>query len=109
MCVWCDNLLCHAYVMLRWFEQDPEELYQSVSTCLQKVGGALQSHDLARLKCIGITNQRETTILWDKKTGKCLFNAIVWSDGRTAQLVSRMISTKTKDRLRVCDMTSPPV
>lgn len=97
------------YVMLRWFEQDPEELYQSVSTCLQKVGGALQPHDLARLKCIGITNQRETTILWDKRTGKCLFNAIVWSDGRTAQLVSRMISTKTKDRLRVCDVLSPPV
>lgn len=87
--------------LARWCEQDPEEIYQSVLTCLEEVGGALKPHDLARLKGVGITNQRETTILWDKTTGRCLYNAVVWSDTRTADLVKKMIGNKTKDRLRV--------
>ena len=70
-------------------------------TCLKKVGGALKPRDLARLKGIGITNQRETTILWDSTTGKCLHNAIVWCDSRTADLVKKMTGSKSKDRLRV--------
>ena len=68
---------------------------------MEKVGGALESLDLNQLKGIGITNQRETTILWDKVTGKCLYNAIVWCDGRTASLVDDFISTTSKDELRV--------
>ena len=91
----------------RWFEQDPEEIYQSVVKCLQEVGGALPSGDLSRLKGVGITNQRETTILWDRNTGRCLFNAIVWCDARTAELVERMVGTRTRDRLRVCVPPSP--
>ena len=89
----------------RWFEQDPEELYQSVVTCLNKVCGKLKEQDLARVKGVGITNQRETTILWDRTTGKCLHNAIVWCDGRTGDIVSRLIGSRTKDELRVraCD------
>lgn len=84
-----------------WFEQDPAHIYQTVLTCLKKVGGALQSHDLVRLKGIGITNQRETTILWDRTTGRSLCNAIVWCDNRTEEIEKRLIGTKTKDRLRV--------
>ena len=65
---------------------------------------ALQSHDLARLRGVGVTNQRETTILWDKVTGESLAPAVVWCDGRTGQLVERMIAktpSKNKDDLRV--------
>ena len=84
-----------------WFEQEPEELFKSVQSCLDKVGGALGSHSISRLKGIGVTNQRETTILWDRTTGKCLYNAIVWCDGRGSEIVQRIIGNKTKDELRV--------
>ena len=59
-----------------WFEQDPDELVESVRVCLEEVGRGLQAGELERLRGIGITNQRETTILWDKTTGRCLHNAI---------------------------------
>ena len=59
-----------------WFEQDPDELVESVRECLEEVGSKLQPEELERLKGIGITNQRETTILWDKTTGQCLHKAI---------------------------------
>ena len=49
---------------------------ESVRECLEEVGSKLQPEELERLKGIGITNQRETTILWDKTTGQCLHNAI---------------------------------
>ena len=46
-----------------WFEQDPDELVESVRVCLEEVGSKLQLEELERLKGIGITNQRETTTL----------------------------------------------
>ena len=62
--------------MCRWFEQDPEELLESVRQCLEEVGGRLGEEGVGRLRGVGITNQRETTIVWDKTTGKPLNNAI---------------------------------
>ena len=65
---------------------------------------ALGSHDLQRLKGLGVTNQRETSILWDRESGRSLAPAIVWSDGRTGELVDRMVAmtpTKNKDHFRV--------
>ncbi|GAB1610451.1 hypothetical protein Ahia01_001331400 [Argonauta hians] len=61
-----------------WVEQCPNEILQSVHTCLTKALDNLQALniDVTDLKAIGITNQRETTILWDRTTGKPLFNAI---------------------------------
>ena len=65
-------------------EHDPEEIWQTtVETCktaFEKVGGNAQD-----IIAIGITNQRETTIIWDKDTGKPIYNAIVWQDRRTAE------------------------
>ncbi len=58
----------------RWFEQDPRELIDSVRTCLEEVGKGVG--DVGRVKGVGITNQRETTILWDRITGEPLHNAI---------------------------------
>ena len=66
-----------------WVEHDPEAIWASVTAvtrdALQKAGAA--ARDIA---AIGITNQRETTLLWDRETGECVYNAIVWQDRRTA-------------------------
>lgn len=66
-----------------WVEHNPAEIWSSqVSVAAEAiVKGGLSASDVA---AIGITNQRETTILWDKKTGRPLYNAIVWQDRRTS-------------------------
>jgi glycerol kinase len=72
-----------------WVEHDPEDLWTTtVATCraaLEQIGAAAQ--DVA---AIGITNQRETTLLWDRRTGAPLHRAIVWQDRRTADLCTRL-------------------
>lgn len=67
-----------------WVEHDPMEIWQSQLEVAQK---ALEQKGLtaADIAAIGITNQRETTILWDKRTGKPIYNAIVWQCRRTAE------------------------
>ena len=69
---------------LSWVEQRPDELLRSVERCVESVTESLQgqSISLERLAGVGITNQRETTILWDRHTGKPLYNAVVWCDAR---------------------------
>jgi len=68
-----------------WVEHDPEDLWQSsLSVCQEVLDGAgLKARDIAAL---GITNQRETVIVWDRATGKPIYNAIVWQDRRTTPL-----------------------
>ncbi|WP_166418429.1 glycerol kinase GlpK [Cochlodiniinecator piscidefendens] len=72
-----------------WVEHDPEDLWETVvETCksvISKVG--ISAKDIA---AIGITNQRETTIIWDKATGKPIHNAIVWQDRRTASICDEL-------------------
>lgn len=60
-----------------WVEHDPEEIWRSVVHCIQKVSQEKS------ITAIGITNQRETTLIWDKKTGQPIYNAIVWQCRRT--------------------------
>lgn len=64
-----------------WVEHNPEEIWKSVRAILQKT---FQKISADRIQAIGITNQRETVVLWDKKTGKPVYNAIVWQCRRTA-------------------------
>jgi glycerol kinase len=66
-----------------WVEHDPEEIWQ---TTLKVCKDALQQagEQDGKVAAIGITNQRETTVVWDRETGECLYNAIVWQDRRTA-------------------------
>jgi glycerol kinase len=64
-----------------WVEHDPRDLWNSVNNSIQK---ALKKAPAAEIAAIGITNQRETTVLWDKDTGKPIHNAIVWQCRRTA-------------------------
>ncbi|WP_432284059.1 glycerol kinase GlpK [Aminobacter sp. BA135] len=72
-----------------WVEHDPEEIWDSVvTTCraaLKKAGATA-----ADIAAIGITNQRETVVIWDRATGKPIHNAIVWQDRRTAPLCARL-------------------
>ena len=68
-----------------WVEHDPKEIWSSQMNVLQKL---VRDHNvqLASVKAIGITNQRETTIVWDRNTGEPVYNATVWQDKRTAPL-----------------------
>ncbi len=82
-----------------WVEHDPIEIWQNT----QEVAGAalgraaLGPSDLA---AVGITNQRETTILWDRRSGKPLYNALVWQDTRVDQLVGEYARDGGPDRFR---------
>ena len=65
-----------------WVEHDPNEIWISTKKVLNEVIN--KSNKIkGKILTIGITNQRETTLLWDKNTGKCIYNAIVWQDRRT--------------------------
>ncbi len=72
-------------------------------SCIERVCSGLDQTELAKIRGVGITNQRETTILWDRTTGKCLHNAIVWCDGRAGDIVQSLIGSRSKDELRVKD------
>jgi glycerol kinase len=73
-----------------WVEQDPMEIYSSQYAVMMEL---LTQHDInpRDIAAIGITNQRETTILWDRATGRPLYNAIVWQCRRTADTVDAMV------------------
>ena len=82
-----------------WVEHDPSEIWrrtQSVIAAAMKTGG-LQPADLA---AIGITNQRETVVAWNKRTGKPVYNAIVWQDTRVATNVAEFSARGGQDRYR---------
>lgn len=66
-----------------WVEHDPDDLWSSVAATA-RAAMAKAGVDWQAIAAIGITNQRETTLLWDRATGRPLHNAIVWQDRRTA-------------------------
>jgi len=72
-----------------WVEHDPQEIWERTRTVIKQAlnRAGLQPTDLA---AIGVTNQRETTVVWDKKTGRPLYNAIVWQDTRTDRIASAL-------------------
>lgn len=82
-----------------WVEHDAEEIWVNtravIAEALEKEG--LTSFDL---EAVGVTNQRETTVLWDRRTGKPLYNALVWQDTRTDHLVAHFAAQGGQDRLR---------
>jgi glycerol kinase len=84
-----------------WVEHDPKEIWTSqlevALTALAKAG--LTSRDVAAL---GITNQRETTVIWDRLTGEPIHNAIVWQDRRTADFCEQLKRNGSSDLVRQC-------
>ena len=70
-----------------WVEHDPEEIWSSQLQVAKEIMDGIDKTDILT---IGITNQRETTVIWDKTTGKTIYNAIVWQDRRTAYMTDRL-------------------
>jgi glycerol kinase len=84
-----------------WHEHDPVEIWDNVALLMRSVGRALEPHlgkgkhpgdsrAKLTLSAIGITNQRETTVAWNKATGACYYNAIVWDDTRTTGIAAQL-------------------
>jgi glycerol kinase len=82
-----------------WVEHDPLEIWSSTQFVVQ---GVLNDNNLttADLAAIGITNQRETTLVWDRETGKPYYPAIVWQDTRTDKICNQLAKTGGQDRFR---------
>ncbi|NLJ57687.1 MAG: glycerol kinase GlpK [Tissierellia bacterium] len=70
-----------------WVEQDPVEIWETQSNAAKE---AIKDVDVSEIACIGIANQRETTIMWDKDTGIPVYNAIVWQSRQTADICNQL-------------------
>jgi len=83
-----------------WVEHDPLEIWERTQEVME---GALEEGGVSaqEIAAIGITNQRETTVLWDKKTGKPIYNAIVWQDTRTDVIINELAKDGGQDRFRL--------
>ncbi|MGH3117306.1 MAG: glycerol kinase GlpK [Gaiellales bacterium] len=82
-----------------WVEHDPAEIW---TRCEEVIKGALSKAGIGAgdLAAVGITNQRETTVVWDRNTGKAVHNAIVWQDTRTDKICNELAMDGGQDRLR---------
>lgn len=82
-----------------WVEHNPVEIWESVRAV---VAGALQKAEINRhqLVAVGITNQRETAVVWDKNTGEPVYNAIVWQDTRTAKTIREIAGENGMDKFQ---------
>ncbi len=82
-----------------WVEHDPMEIWQQSQEVIQEVmdKGNIRPGDI---RAIGVTNQRETTLVWNRNTGKPYYNAIVWQDTRTKQICDELANEGGKDRFR---------
>ncbi len=82
-----------------WVEHDPRDILSTQITALRQAV-KLSGVDVADIAAIGITNQRETTLLWDRETGECVHNAIVWQCRRTAHYVERLVQQGKTEMIR---------
>jgi glycerol kinase len=82
-----------------WVEHDPEDIWRDVlAVCRQAIAAAgIGAREIA---AIGITNQRETTVLWERSTGTAVHHAIVWQDRRTADSCRRLVADGLEDQVR---------
>jgi len=80
-----------------WVEHDPLEIWEtqkkSIKDCIRKC-----KIEISNIAAIGITNQRETTVIWDKKSGKPVYNAIVWQDRRTAEICNDLLKKNLSEK-----------
>jgi len=82
-----------------WVEHDPEEIWRNTQEVVAKarIAASIQVADVA---AVGITNQRETTVVWNRRTGKPYHHALVWMDTRTGDLVAEFTKEGGQDRFR---------
>ncbi|XP_036349661.2 glycerol kinase-like [Ochotona princeps] len=112
------ELLSHHQVEIKqefpregWVEQDPKEILQSVYECIEKTCEKLGqlNIDVSSIKAIGVSNQRETTVVWDKLTGEPLYNAVVWLDLRTQSIVENLSKSAPGNNKFVKSKTGLPL
>ena len=82
-----------------WVEHDPKEIW---ARCQEVIKGAMHNAKATAkdIAAIGITNQRETTIVWDKESGEVYYNAIVWQDTRTDKIIAQLSETVGQNRFQ---------
>jgi glycerol kinase len=80
-----------------WVEHDPMEIWQRTE---EVVRAGLEKVDVQDIAAVGVTNQRETTVVWERSSGKPVFNAIVWQDTRTDQICNELAKDGGQDRFR---------
>jgi glycerol kinase len=82
-----------------WVEHNPLEIWQATQDVIK---GTLEKlHiDIKEIAAVGVTNQRETTVVWEKATGKPVYNAIVWQDTRTDQICNELAKEGGQDKYR---------
>src|ERR1019366_1598751 len=80
-----------------WVEHNPLEIWERTQ---EVVKAGLGKVDIGDIAAVGITNQRETTVVWDRGTGKPVYNAIVWQDTRTDKIVDQLAAEGGQDRFR---------
>ena len=82
-----------------WVEHDPNEIWYTQSSVIKEAMAKADVTD-SHIACIGIANQRETTIIWDRETGFPVYNAIVWQDRRTADYCEELKSQGWAERIQ---------
>ena len=89
-------------------EHDPIEIVQSVEQCIEeacKIFTTEQGHSISEIRAVGISTQRETTVLWDAETGELAYNAIAWPDTRTQALVRELKQKRGAGKLQeICGL-----
>ncbi|RYZ31914.1 MAG: glycerol kinase, partial [Propionibacteriaceae bacterium] len=91
----------HEQIMPRsgWVEHDPDEIWERTRTVAKKALRRAKA-DLSDVAAVGITNQRETTMVWDRRTGRPCYNAIVWQDTRTDKIAAALERDGHADLIR---------
>lgn len=87
------------YPRAGWVEHDPNEIWSSQAGVIADVISN-SSLDKKSIAAIGITNQRETTVIWDRQTGKPVYNAIVWQDRRTSEMCSELKAAGYEEKFK---------
>jgi len=80
-----------------WVEHDPAEIWQRTQ---EVISAGLDKTNAADIAAVGVTNQRETTIVWDRSSGQPVYNAIVWQDTRTDEICNQLSADGGQDRFR---------
>lgn len=83
-----------------WVEHNPEEIWRNTLEVIAQARIQGDIKNVTDIAAVGITNQRETTVVWNKNTGKAYHNALVWQDTRTAELVKQFAANGGQDRFR---------
>lgn len=91
-----------------WVEHDPMEIWDNTVTCIREAMGTA-GVDKEQLEAVGITNQRESTLVWNKTTGLPYYNVIVWNDARTRGICEDLKKASRKGMDRFRDKTGLPI